>query len=137
MAQPELSATTLEAALAELAPQLLVVRSTKVLAPALAAAPGLELVVRAGAGVDNIDLAAAHSPRPPLPAPSAPSALPRPLQPRPALCASSSARTHRLVTRCRSGAPSFIGSRRCAVPRRVLRGRQGPCSAQKCSFAQA
>jgi len=61
LSQPELSATTLEAALAELAPQLLVVRSTKVLAPALAAAPGLELVVRAGAGVDNIDLAAAAS----------------------------------------------------------------------------
>ncbi len=61
LSQPELAGTSLEAALAELAPQLLVVRSTKVLAPALAAAPGLELVVRAGAGVDNIDLAAAAS----------------------------------------------------------------------------
>ena len=40
-------------------PAVLVVRSTKVPAAALDAAPGLELVVRAGAGVDTIDVAAA------------------------------------------------------------------------------
>jgi len=57
--QPDLAGAALEAALAQHAPHVLVVRSTKVPAPALAAAPGLELVVRAGAGVDNIDLAAA------------------------------------------------------------------------------
>ena len=57
--QPDLAGAALEAALAQHAPHVLVVRSTKVPAPALAATPDLELVVRAGAGVDNIDLAAA------------------------------------------------------------------------------
>ena len=42
----------------------------------------------------------------------------------------------------RACAPSFIGSRRCtgassSAGPSALRGRQGPCSAQKCSFAQA
>jgi D-3-phosphoglycerate dehydrogenase len=36
-------------------PQVLVVRSKKVTAEVIAAAPSLELIVRAGAGVDNID----------------------------------------------------------------------------------
>lgn len=40
-------------------PEVLVVRSTKVTAADLDAAPSLELVVRAGAGVDTIDVAAA------------------------------------------------------------------------------
>lgn len=44
--------------LAEFAPDVLIVRSTKVKAEHLAAAPTLSLIVRAGAGVDNIDLAA-------------------------------------------------------------------------------
>jgi D-3-phosphoglycerate dehydrogenase len=48
-----------QAALAETSPHLLVVRSTKVPAAAISASKDLELVVRAGAGVDNIDIAAA------------------------------------------------------------------------------
>ncbi len=40
---------------------ILVVRSTKVTAAAIKAAPLLSLIVRAGAGVDNIDLAAASA----------------------------------------------------------------------------
>ena len=48
-----------QAALAETSPHLLVVRSTKVPAASISASKDLELVVRAGEGVDNIDLAAA------------------------------------------------------------------------------
>ena len=44
----------LTARLAALDPDVLVVRSTKVLAEHLTAAPSLSLVIRAGAGVDNI-----------------------------------------------------------------------------------
>jgi D-3-phosphoglycerate dehydrogenase / 2-oxoglutarate reductase len=40
---------------------ILVVRSTKVTAAAIQAAPVLSLIIRAGAGVDNIDLAAASA----------------------------------------------------------------------------
>ncbi len=40
---------------------ILVVRSTKVTAAAIKAAPLLSLIIRAGAGVDNIDLAAASA----------------------------------------------------------------------------
>lgn len=49
--------------LARHAPQVLIVRSTKVQRPALEAAKGLRLIVRAGAGVDNIDLPAASAGR--------------------------------------------------------------------------
>lgn len=45
-------------AMAEFQPDVLVVRSTKVKAAQLDAAPGLSLVVRAGAGVDNIEMPA-------------------------------------------------------------------------------
>lgn len=55
----ELSAETLPAALGET--NILVVRSTKVTAAAIEAAPQLSLIIRAGAGVNNIDLAAASS----------------------------------------------------------------------------
>ena len=48
-----------QAALAETSPHLLVVRSTKVPAASISASKDLELVVRAGEGVDNIDLDAA------------------------------------------------------------------------------
>ena len=44
-------------------PEVLVVRSTKVTAPTLEAGKRLTLVVRAGAGVDNIDVAAARGVR--------------------------------------------------------------------------
>jgi len=54
--QPELKGDILTSAMAEMNPQVLVVRSTKVLEADFDAAPGLELVVRAGAGYDNIDV---------------------------------------------------------------------------------
>lgn len=59
-ARPSLSAEELPAALAETGAEILVVRSTKVTAEAFAAAPRLGLVVRAGAGVNTIDIAAAN-----------------------------------------------------------------------------
>ncbi len=54
--QPELKAETLPHALAESRPNILVVRSTNVQSQAMDAAPELELIVRAGAGYDNIEL---------------------------------------------------------------------------------
>jgi D-3-phosphoglycerate dehydrogenase / 2-oxoglutarate reductase len=57
--EPALSDETLTGALAEHAPRVLVVRSTKVQRPQFQAARGLGLVVRAGAGVNTIDLDAA------------------------------------------------------------------------------
>ena len=56
---PDLGPETLPAAIANLRPQVLVVRSTKVKADAINASDALELIVRAGAGYDNIDVAAA------------------------------------------------------------------------------
>lgn len=56
---PQLKGDSLTAALKELQPQVLVVRSTKVTAADFSAAPSLELVVRAGAGYDNIDVSTA------------------------------------------------------------------------------
>jgi len=57
--EPGLKDDALVAALAEHRPDALIVRSTKVTAEALAASPTLALVVRAGAGVNTIDLQAA------------------------------------------------------------------------------
>ncbi len=54
--QPQLKGDELVEALAELQPQVLVVRSTKVPAEAMDASRRLELIVRAGAGYDNIDV---------------------------------------------------------------------------------
>ncbi len=54
-----ITADTLPGKLADT--DILVVRSTKVTAAAIEAAPQLSLIIRAGAGVDNIDLAAASS----------------------------------------------------------------------------
>jgi len=56
---PELEGVGLESEIADFGPRVLVVRSTKVRAAALSASAGLELVVRAGAGFDNIDCDAA------------------------------------------------------------------------------
>jgi D-3-phosphoglycerate dehydrogenase len=56
--QPEVKDDSLTAAIAETQPDVLVVRSTKVTEPMLAAGP-LKLVVRAGAGYNTIDVAAA------------------------------------------------------------------------------
>ncbi len=55
--RPDLTAETLPEAIA--GTEVLVVRSTKVSEAALAAADQLSLIVRAGAGTDNIDMAAA------------------------------------------------------------------------------
>ncbi|MFT6145488.1 MAG: D-3-phosphoglycerate dehydrogenase [Myxococcota bacterium] len=55
--EPKLSGDTLTERLSVLNPDALVVRSTKVIAAHVHAAPGLGLVVRAGAGVNTIDLA--------------------------------------------------------------------------------
>ncbi len=57
--EPTVGAERLPDALAASGPQVLIVRSTKVQKPAFAAAKGLRLIIRAGAGVDNIDLPAA------------------------------------------------------------------------------
>jgi D-3-phosphoglycerate dehydrogenase len=59
VSQPELSADTLPAALKEHDPNTLIVRSTKVTADALKAGASLALVIRAGAGIDTIDVNAA------------------------------------------------------------------------------
>src|SRR5712671_5658476 len=56
--QPDLKDDALVAAIAKLQPDVLVVRGTKVTEPMLAAGP-LKLIVRAGAGYNTIDVAAA------------------------------------------------------------------------------
>ena len=56
---PDVKAEALAATIAELNPKVLIVRSKKVNEAALAAGPALSLVIRAGAGIDNIDVAAA------------------------------------------------------------------------------
>lgn len=56
---PALSAAELPAALAESRAEILIVRSTQVSAEAIAAGENLALVIRAGAGVNTIDLDAA------------------------------------------------------------------------------
>lgn len=56
-----LAGPALTARLAALDPEVLVVRSTKVTAADIAAAPSLALVIRAGSGVNTIDLAAASA----------------------------------------------------------------------------
>ncbi len=58
---PELTGESLVAALTEHNPSVLIVRSTKVPDEALAAAADLQLVVRAGAGYDTIDVAGASA----------------------------------------------------------------------------
>ncbi len=55
----DLTAETLPGSIGDA--EAVVVRSTKVTADAIGAAPNLSLIVRAGAGVDNIDMAAASS----------------------------------------------------------------------------
>jgi D-3-phosphoglycerate dehydrogenase / 2-oxoglutarate reductase len=54
--EPGIKGDDLVEALKEHKPQVLVVRSTKVPAAAIDASPTLELIVRAGAGFDNIDV---------------------------------------------------------------------------------
>lgn len=57
--RPKLKGEELTASLSDLQPQVLIVRSTKVTEADLDAGLSLELVVRAGAGVDTIDVEAA------------------------------------------------------------------------------
>lgn len=57
--RPDLGADTLPDAIKDAGASILIVRSTKVNADALAASDALSLVIRAGAGVNTIDLAAA------------------------------------------------------------------------------
>ncbi|MFO0839569.1 MAG: phosphoglycerate dehydrogenase [Phycisphaerae bacterium] len=57
--EPGLKGDALAARLRELDPDVLIVRSTKVPAPIVNAGPRLKMILRAGAGVDNIDVAAA------------------------------------------------------------------------------
>ncbi|MBC7834874.1 MAG: hypothetical protein H7Y88_07215 [Phycisphaerales bacterium] len=57
--EPGLTPESLADAVATLDPTVLVVRSKKVKPPAIAAGKSLKLIIRAGAGYDNIDLAAA------------------------------------------------------------------------------
>src|SRR5688500_6668397 len=59
LSQPDLSADTLPAALRQHDPNILIVRSTRVTADALKAGASLALVIRAGAGIDTIDVNAA------------------------------------------------------------------------------
>ena len=59
ISEPALKGDSLVAAIAEKRPEILVVRSTKVSGDAIAAYPGLSLIVRAGAGYDTIDVDAA------------------------------------------------------------------------------
>lgn len=59
--QPDLTANTLPGVLGAAPADVLVVRSTKVTAEAIAAADSLGLIVRAGAGTDNIDKEAASA----------------------------------------------------------------------------
>ena len=57
--RPDVKAEDLPAAVKEVNPKVLIVRGKKVSEAALAAGPGLSLVIRAGAGIDTIDVAAA------------------------------------------------------------------------------
>ena len=56
-----LDAAAMAKAIADTKAQVLIVRSTKVPASVIEASPGLKLIVRAGAGVDNIDVKAASA----------------------------------------------------------------------------
>ena len=58
---PELNPENLPAAVAEHDPDVLIVRSTKVPEPVFESARNLSLVIRAGAGYDNINVAAASA----------------------------------------------------------------------------
>jgi D-3-phosphoglycerate dehydrogenase len=61
ISQPDLTAEALPGAVMEVDPHILIVRSTRVTAETLNAGTALTLVIRAGAGIDTIDVAAASS----------------------------------------------------------------------------
>jgi D-3-phosphoglycerate dehydrogenase len=59
ISRPELTAETLPAAIGERDPNVLIVRSTKVTDEAIRSGTSLALIIRAGAGIDTIDVTAA------------------------------------------------------------------------------
>jgi D-3-phosphoglycerate dehydrogenase len=61
VSQPDLTAEALPAAVKAVDPHILIVRGTKVTAETLNAGTSLTLVIRAGAGIDTIDVATASS----------------------------------------------------------------------------
>ncbi|MEO6056055.1 MAG: NAD(P)-dependent oxidoreductase [Gemmatimonadales bacterium] len=61
VSQPDVKAADLPAAIRETDPHILIVRSKKVNAEALKAGTALALIIRAGAGIDTIDVATASS----------------------------------------------------------------------------
>ncbi|HYC32705.1 MAG TPA: NAD(P)-dependent oxidoreductase [Gemmatimonadales bacterium] len=61
VSQPDMKAEDLPARIREVDPNILIVRSKKVTAEALGAGTALSLVIRAGAGIDTIDVAAASA----------------------------------------------------------------------------
>jgi D-3-phosphoglycerate dehydrogenase / 2-oxoglutarate reductase len=61
ISRPDVKAEELPAVMREVDPAVLIVRSKKVNADALKAGTGLSLVIRAGAGIDTIDVATASS----------------------------------------------------------------------------
>ncbi|HUF34598.1 MAG TPA: NAD(P)-dependent oxidoreductase [Gemmatimonadales bacterium] len=61
ISQPDLKADTLPDRIREVDPHILIVRSTKVSADALNAGTALTLVIRAGAGIDTIDVETASA----------------------------------------------------------------------------
>jgi len=61
VSQPDLTAEALPAAIKEVDPHILLVRGTRVNAETLNAGTSLTLVIRAGAGIDTIDVATASS----------------------------------------------------------------------------
>ncbi|CAN5854101.1 hypothetical protein BH24GEM1_BH24GEM1_00070 [soil metagenome] len=61
VSQPDLKAEALPAAVGEVDPHILIVRGTKVTAETLHAGASLTLVIRAGAGIDTIDVATASA----------------------------------------------------------------------------
>jgi D-3-phosphoglycerate dehydrogenase len=61
ISRPDLTAEALPGAVMEVDPHILIVRSTRVTAETLNAGTALTLVIRAGAGIDTIDVAAASS----------------------------------------------------------------------------
>jgi D-3-phosphoglycerate dehydrogenase len=61
VSRPDLTAEALPAAIREVDPHILIVRGTKVSAETLNVGTSLTLVIRAGAGIDTIDVASASS----------------------------------------------------------------------------
>src|SRR5574338_1482457 len=59
--QPDLTAEQIPAAMAEVDPAILIVRGTRVSTDAIKAGKSLGLIIRAGAGIDTIDVAAASA----------------------------------------------------------------------------